>query len=167
MILSNLLLGTGSIITGFAILPDSAWTKGLYMAGVGGLLGLLLTGQFKLPSGDKPKVNRVNIILEDNGLSRVKGQDLLKTKMSIRDVAKYGDILGIDLVSGADTGHTYKWVDRYGNDTIVSSSHKVGKNDAWKIYKDLAQKNNSYGFSRADLYQIHHHAKRIKQKYTE
>jgi len=164
MILSNLLLGTGSVITGFAILPDSWWSKGLYMAGVGSLLGLLLTGQFKLPSGDRPKVNRVNIILEENGLTRVKGKDLQNTigKAKIRDISKWGDILGFDLKSGAVKGHDYIWVDRYGGPSVLTASHQK----PWLLYKDLAQKGN-YGFSRADLYQIVHWQKRIKKKYTE
>ena len=163
--ISGTIMGIGVLITGYSILPNKLWKMALYMAAVGGILGLVMNvGQFKL---NTPKVNRVNIILEENGLKRVKGQDLLKTKMSLRDVAKYGNILGLDLIAGADKNHTYKWVDRYGHDTIVTASHKIGKNDAWKIYKDLAQKNNSYGFSRADLYQIHHYRKKIKQNYTE
>ena len=162
---SGIVMGVGVIITGYSILPNKLWHKALYMVAIGGIMGLVMNvGQFKL---NTPRVNRVNIILEENGLSRVKGQDLQKTKMTIRDIAKYGNILGLDLVAGADKGHTYKWIDRYGHDTIVTASHKIGKNDAWKIYKDLAQKNNSYGFSRADLYQIHHYRKKIKQNYTE
>ena len=82
--------------------------------------------------------NRVDIILEENGLSRVKGKDLQKTigKVKIRDVTKYGDILGFDLQSKSIKGHDYIWVDRYGGPSILTSSHQK----PWLLYKDLAQK---------------------------
>ena len=80
-------------------------------------------------------------------------------------ITKYGDILGFDLVSGADEGHTYKWVDRYGGPSVLTSTHDPQKK-AWLLYKDLAEK-GKYGLSRGDLYQIVHWQKRIKQKYTE
>ena len=155
--LSGLLFGTGALISGFSLLGDSTWTQGLYMVALGATLGLLMTG-FKGP-------NRVDIILEENNLRRVKAKDLQKTKMKIRDIAKYGDILGFDLVSGADEGHTYKWVDRYGGPSVLTSTHDPQKK-AWLLYKDLAEK-GKYGFSRGDLYQIVHWQKRIKRKYTE
>jgi len=155
---TGILMGIGFIISGYAILPDRLWTNALYMVAIGGLLGILMN--------IGSRTNRVDIILEENGLRRVKGKDLMKTKMKIRDVAKYGDILGFDLVSGADEKHTYKWVDRYGGPTILTSTHNVG-DGAWKIYKDIAEKGKSYGISKPDLYQIVHWQKRIKKKYTE
>ena len=155
--LSELLFGTGTLISGFALLPNSIWTKGLYMVMIGATLGIVMNG-FGGP-------NRVDIVLEENNLRRVKAKDLQKTKMKIRDITKYGDILGFDLVSGVDEGHTYKWVDRYGGRTVLTSTHDPQKK-AWLLYKDLAEKGD-YGFSRGDLYQIVHWHKRIKKKYTE
>ncbi len=114
--LSGTLLGVGVLISGYAVLPNKMWGKALYMVAIGGILGLLMSG--RQVTGE----NRVDIVLIDNGLRRVKAKDLMKTKMKIRDIVKYGDILGFDLVSGADEGHTYKWVDRYGGLLFYSNS---------------------------------------------
>ena len=149
--------GTVFLITGFAILPQDLSRMTLYTVAIGSILGILMSGRMG--------PNRVDIILEQNNLRRVKAKDLQKTKMKIRDIAKYGDILGFDLVSGADEGHTYKWVDRYGGPSVLTSTHDPQKK-ACLLYKDLAEK-GKYGFSRGDLYQIVHWQKRIKQKYTE
>ncbi len=153
-------MGIGVIITGYSILPDILWKKALYMVAMGGILGLLMSGR----RGESRGANRVDIILEENGLRRVKGKDLQKTigKAKIRDISKWGDILGFDLKSGAVKGHDYIWVDRYGGPIVLTSSHQK----PWLLYKDLAQKGD-YNFSRGDLYQIVHWQKRIKKKYTE
>jgi len=149
--------GAVFLITGFAILPQGFSRMTLYTVAIGSILGILMSG--------RRGPNRVDIILEENNLRRVKAKDLQKTKMKIRDITKYGDILGFDLVSGADEGHTYKWVDRYGGPSVLTSTHDPQKK-AWLLYKDLAEK-GKYGLSRGDLYQIVHWQKRIKQKYTE
>ncbi len=149
--------GAVFLITGFAILPQGFSRMTLYTVAIGSILGILMSG--------RRGPNRVDIILEENNLRRVKAKDLQKTKMKIRDITKYGDILGFDLVSGADEGHTYKWVDRYGGPSVLTSTHDPQKK-AWLLYKDLAE-NGKYGLSRGDLYQIVHWQKRIKQKYTE
>ena len=150
-------IGTVFLITGYAILPTDLSRMALYSVMIGSILGILMSA--------RRGSNRVDIILEENNLRRVKAKDLQKTKMKIRDITKYGDILGFDLVAGADQGHTYKWVDRYGDPTVLTSTHDPQKK-AWLIYKDLAEK-GKYGLSRGDLYQIVHWQKRIKKKYTE
>ena len=149
-------IGTVFLITGYAILPKELSRMALYTVAIGSILGLLMSRQ--------QRGNRVDIVLEQNGLRRVKGKDLLKTigKAKIRDITKWGDILGFDLRSGAIKGHDYKWVDRYGGPTVITSSHQK----PWLLYKDLAEK-GKYGLSRGDLYQIFHWQKRIKKKYTE
>ena len=152
-------LVVGSVFTILGLRMSSNRTKSLYAVGIGILLGLLMSS--------KNRVNRVDSVLRKNNLSRVKGKDLQKVSMSLKDVTRYGDIIGFDLVDGADKGHTYKWVDRFGGNTIVTSTHDPA-NKAWLLYKDLAEKGD-YGLSRADLYQIHHWYKRLKKgiKYTE
>ena len=149
-------LGAAFLITGWTILPRGFYTKALYMVAIGSLMGILMNRTATR--------NRVDIILEENNLRRVKGKDLQKTisKAKIRDISKWGDILGFDLKSGAIKGHDYIWVDRYGGPSVLTASHQK----PWLLYKDLAQKGN-YGFSRADLYQIVHWQKRIKKKHTE
>lgn len=155
--IAGLTLGTGVLIMGYSVTPNALWKQSLYMVAIGSLLGLLMNR-----TGTR---NRVDIILEENGLSRVKGKDLQKTigKVKIRDVTKYGDILGFDLQSKSIKGHDYIWVDRYGGPSILTQSHQK----PWLLYKDLAQKGSYYNLSRADLYQIVHWQKRIKRKYTE
>ena len=76
--LSELLFGTGTLISGFALLPNSIWTKGLYMVMIGATLGIVMNG-FGGP-------NRVDIVLEENNLRRVKAKDLQKTKMNYPDI---------------------------------------------------------------------------------
>ena len=155
--IGGLTLGTGALIVGYSITSNTLWRQGLYMVAIGSLLGLLMSRQ--------PRANRVDIILEENGLRRVKGKDLQKTigKAKIRDISKWGDILGFELKSGAIKGHDYIWVDKYGGPSVLTASHQK----PWLLYKDLAQKGPSYNLSRADLYQIVHWQKRIKKKYTE
>ena len=151
------ILGTVFLISGWAALPSGLYRQGLYTVAIGSILGLLMSR-----TGNK---NRVDIILEENGLRRVKGKDLQKTisKAKIRDISKWGDILGFELKSGAIKGHDYIWVDKYGGPSVLTASHQK----PWLLYKDLAQKGRSYNLSRADLYQIVHWQKRIKKKYTE
>ena len=154
-------LVVGSVFTILGLRMSSNRTKSLYAVGIGILLGLLMSGKVN-------KVNRVDWVLQKNNLKRVKGRDLQNVSMSVKDVTNYGDILGFDLRDGADKGHTYKWVDRYGGNTIVTQTHDPSKK-AWLLYKDLSEKGKEYGLSRADLYQIHHWYKRLKKgtKYTE
>lgn len=153
-------LVVGSVFTILGLRMSSSKSKSLYAVGIGILLGLLMS--------QRTGTNRVDWVLQKNNLKRVKGRDLQKVGMSLKDVTRYGDILGFDLRDGADKGHTYKWVDRYGGNTIVTQTHDPS-NKAWLLYKDLSEKGKEYGLSRADLYQIHHWYKRLKKgtKYTE
>jgi len=115
--IAGLTLGTGVLIMGYSVTPNALWKQSLYMVAIGSLLGLLMNR-----TGTR---NRVDIILEENNLRRVKGKDLQKTisKAKIRDISKWGDILGFDLKSGAIKGHDYIWVDRYGGPSVLTASH--------------------------------------------
>ena len=152
-------LVVGSVFTILELRFSPKGRKSLYAVGIGILLGLLMSRNMG--------TNRVDWVLQQNKLKRVKGKDLQKVNMSVKDVTRYGDILGFDLTPGSDKGHTYKWVDRFGGNTVLTSTHDPSKK-AWLIYKDLAEKGN-YGLSRSDLYQIHHWYKRLNKgtKYTE
>jgi len=154
-----LVVGSVFTILGLRLSPNKR--NSLYAVGIGILLGLLMSR--------RTGTNRVDWVLKKNNLKRVKGRDLQKVGMSLKDVTRYGDILGFDLREGADKKHTYKWVDRFGGPTVLTSAHKPSEG-AWLLYKDLAEEKKSpYGLSRADLYQIHHWYKRLKKgtKYTE
>ena len=63
-------VGTVFLITGFAILPQDLSRMTLYTVAIGSILGILMSG--------RRGPNRVDIILEENNLRRVKAKDLQK-----------------------------------------------------------------------------------------
>ena len=65
-------IGTVFLITGYAILPTDLSRKALYSVIIGSILGILMSA--------RRGSNRVDIILEENNLRRVKAKDLQKLK---------------------------------------------------------------------------------------
>ena len=114
-----LVVGSVFTILGSRLSPNKRNSS--YAVGIGILLGLLMSR--------RTGTNRVDWLLKKNNLKRVKGRDLQKVGMSLKDVTRYGDILGFDLREGADKKQDDQRHDqRHGNGeglTTAAHAHNV------------------------------------------